>query len=357
MLKTAEIPIEKIPTSRLSEVDFNNLQFGRLFSDHMFLAEFRDGQWQDLRIVPYGNLSLSPATMALHYAQSIFEGMKAYLTPKKEVVTFRPQENLARLNHSAQRMCMPEIPEEIFMEGLKQLLTLDKNWVPQKEGSSLYIRPLMFASDAYIGLQASENYLFMLITAPVGAYYANPVKVKIETDFVRAAQGGVGAAKTAGNYAASLYPASLGQAEGFDQLVWTDSKEHKYIEESGTMNLFFKFDDTLVTPSLVGTILPGITRKSILKIAEEQGIKTEERLVSVDEVISSIENGSLKEVFGAGTAAIITPVRSMGYEDKIYELPPIREEGFALKTKKMLLDLQTGKIEDPHNWVYKICDL
>ena len=314
MLDTLEIKTQKTPKSRLQEIDFDNLIFGRIFSDHMFTAEYQDNTWKELLIQPYENLSLSPAVMALHYGQSIFEGMKAYRTIENDIVLFRPHENWKRMNVSAERMCMAELPEEVFIGGLQNLLTLDKDWVPNLP-NTLYVRPFMFASDEYIGVKPSDNYKFIIFTCPVGVYYTGAVKVKIEQHYVRAAAGGVGFAKTAGNYAASLYAARKAQQEGYHQLIWTDSKEHKYVEESGTMNLIFVIDGKVVTAPTDDTILHGITRKSVLELAKDWGYVVEERPISVDEIIEASHNNTLQEAFGVGTAAVVTPIETIAYQE------------------------------------------
>jgi branched-chain amino acid aminotransferase len=349
-----QIEIQQTSKSRLQEVDFSNLVFGKNISDHMFISEYRDGQWQDSRIVPYGDLALSPATAALHYGQAIFEGMKAYKNDQGEVLTFRAIDNWLRLNKSAERLCMPTIPEEIFMGGLTELLRLDSGWVPSEPGCSLYIRPYMFATDPYIGVKPSEGYYFIIFTSPVGTYYAKPPRVKVETQFIRAAEGGVGGTKCAGNYAGSLYPAKLAQKEGYDQLIWTDAREHAYIEESGTMNIMFMIDGTLVTPYVSETTLDGITRKSIVAIAHHWGIPVEERRISVKEIIEALKEGSLEAAFGAGTAVVISPFATIAYEGVDYALPEIKEDSFVSKVKNYLTDLRTGKIEDVFGWTLKI---
>lgn len=355
MVETKTFLIEKTKQSRLGEVDFNNLQFGRTFADHMFVADYQNGEWQALRIIPYGDLPLSPATMGIHYAQSIFEGMKAFKTPQGNIQLFRPLENARRLNRSAERMCMATLPEEIFIEGLTKLLELDKNWVPGGEGESLYLRPFMFASDEYVGLKVSDNYRFMIIASPVGAYYSKPVRVKIETHYARAVKGGVGAAKAAGNYAASLYPAKLAQNEGYDQLIWTDGIEHRYIEEAGTMNLIFKIDGKIISPELGDTILPGINRKTVLELARHEGYSVEERPLTVEELVTAIQKGKLEEAFGAGTAAVVTAIKTIGHDGIDYELPDLDENSFAMQAKKKLVDIQTGKAEDTFNWIHTVC--
>ncbi|MEO9533309.1 MAG: branched-chain amino acid aminotransferase [Crocinitomicaceae bacterium] len=349
------INISKVEKSRISEVDFNNLPFGKVFSDHMFEIDYADGKWGTPTIVPFKNLELHPATSALHYGQAIFEGLKAQRTESGEVVIFRPDMNAKRFNESAARMCMAELPEQLFLDGLKTLLEIDKDWVPNNEGQSLYIRPFMIATDDYVGIRPSEKYKFIIITSPVGAYYSEPVKVKIETYYTRAAEGGVGRAKAAGNYASSLYPAKLAAEEGFRQLIWTDAKTHTFIEEAGTMNVVFVINDTIITPDETkDTILKGITKRSVLEIAKDWGYKVEERAVTVDEVMTAIKNGSLQDAFGAGTAATIAPISHIGYDGTTYELPSIESREFSNKVKNYITDYKTGKVEDKFNWLFTV---
>jgi branched-chain amino acid aminotransferase len=354
MLDTLDISIKKVQNSRINEVDFDNIPFGKVYSDHMFIADYEDGQWSDLRIVPYENLSLAPASSVIHYGQSVFEGLKAYKNSKGEAVVFRPEANAKRLNKSAERMCIPEVPEELFIQAMTELLNLDSAWIPNKENTALYIRPFVFAMDDYIGIKPSEKYRFMIITCPVGAYYSEPVKVKIETEFTRAAKGGTGYAKAAGNYAGSLYPAKLAQKQGYHQLVWTDATEHKYIEESGTMNIMFVINDTLITPEASSTILRGITRDSVLTLARDWGMKVEERRVSISEVIEAAKNGSLKEAFGAGTAATIAHIALIGHDGVDYKLPAIEEREFSNKVLKAMDAIKLGEAEDKFDWIYKL---
>ena len=351
----SKIKIEKIIQSRLPEVDFDNIIFGKEFSDHMFVADYKNGEWQDLKIVPYAPISVSPACAALHYGQAIFEGMKAYKNENGEVFLFRPYDNAKRINISAKRMCMPEIPEEIFMEALKQLVKLDSNWIPSSEGSSLYIRPFMFASEQLLGVRPSEEYTFIIFTAPVNSYYSVPVNVKVEMEFSRAMQGGVGFAKVAGNYGAALYPAKMGQDKGYQQLVWTDSVTHEYIEESGTMNVMFQIGNTLITPSLdLKTTLSGITRDSVLTLAREIGIVVEERRVSVKEIIAAAKNGELKDVFGTGTAATIAQIATITFNDERFTLPEVSQRELSNKISKKLLNIKKGREKDTRNWVLKL---
>ena len=354
MIDTLDINIETVERSRISDVDFDNIKFGKICSDHMFIADYKDGSWNNFRISPFGNLRISPANLALHYGQSVFEGLKAYKSEEGDVLIFRPYDNAQRLNISAQRMCMPPFPEDIFIQAITSLLELDKQWIPSNPDCALYIRPFMFASDEYIGIKPSDTYKFLVITSPVGPYYPEPIKVYVETKFTRSVQGGVGFAKAAGNYGAALYPAKLAQDKGYRQLIWTDAVEHKYIEESGTMNIMFVFGDTLVTPPVSDTILDGITRRSVLQLAKDLGVKVEERPVSIDEMIDGYEKGILKEIFGVGTAATIAPITVVGYNDQDYVLPDVTTAEVSQKIAKTLEGIKTGKIGDVHNWVYKL---
>lgn len=351
--KTFDINITKNQESNLADFDFNNIIFGRQFSDHMFQVDYIDGEWQNARIEPYSNLQLSPATSALHYGQSIFEGMKAYKRDG-EVFLFRPEDNARRLNSSAQRMCMPELPEELFMEGLTTLLDIDQGWVPEVDGASLYIRPYMFATDEYIGVKPSDNYKFMIFTCPVGAYYSGAVNVKIETHYSRSMVGGTGYAKAAGNYAAALYPAKVAQNDGWHQLIWTDAVEHKYIEESGTMNVVFQIGDKLISPKESETILAGITKNSVLNIARSWGMEVEERPVEVAEVVEAMRNGTLKEAFGAGTAATIANIAKIHFEGETFELPPVENREFSKKVHQFIDRLKRGQEKDEWGYVYRL---
>ncbi|MCB0516382.1 MAG: branched-chain amino acid aminotransferase [Chitinophagales bacterium] len=343
-----------IQNSRLSSVDFSNLPFGKIFSDHMFTVNYANGAWQPAEIRPFGNLSLSPATASLHYGQAIFEGMKAEKDPDGNVLLFRPQDNIRRLNRSAKRLCMPELPEELFMEGLKELLALDKDWIPTQEGYSLYIRPFMFSTDPAVGVRPSETYEFIIFTCPVGPYYSGDVNVYMETHYSRACQGGVGEAKAAGNYAASLYPAKLAKEKGYDQILWTDAKEHRFIQEIGTMNVFFIIDGTAITPELDGNILKGITRDSIIKLLRDEGIKVEERPVSVHEIIDAHDNGLLQDCFGAGTAATITFIASLGYEGHLMQLPEASTRRISQRIKQRFINIKKGLEPDKFDWIVKL---
>ena len=351
MSATEKYPISIEPTtnSRLSQVDFNDLKFGKILSDHMLVADYIDGAWTDVKIVPYGDFSVSPSMSALHYGQAIFEGIKGYKFADGTVSIFRPEQNLERFNLSAARLEMPEVPEEIFLGGLKQLLDIDRNWIPSNDGSSLYIRPFMFGTEAALGVHPSASYKFVIITGPVGAYYNKPLRLKVETHYTRAAQGGVGFSKNAGNYALSLYPTRLANDEGFDQLIWTDAKEHKYIEEAGTANLIFRIGDTIITPH-DQTILHGVTRRSIIELAQHWGYKAEQRHVSVQELIDGIKAGQVTEAFAAGTAATLTPISVIGFEGELYELPAVEGREFSKKVVSYLNDLRYGRIADEFGW-------
>ncbi|MEO6903161.1 MAG: branched-chain amino acid aminotransferase [Bacteroidia bacterium] len=349
------IKIQQIKKSRISELDPANIVFGKLFSDHMFLADYKNEKWEGSTIIPYGPVMMSPSTSSLHYGQAIFEGMKAYKNKKGEVSLFRPLDNHTRINISAERMAMPTIPQEIFMEGLKQLIKLDKNWVPDMEGASLYIRPFLIATDEFIGVRPSNNYRFYIITSPAGKYYNEPVKVLVETNYIRAVEGGVGYVKVSGNYGRSLFPTKLAQQRGYNQIIWTDSRNHRYLEESGTMNLMIVIDDVLITPPLGSTILAGITRDSVLTLARDWKMKVQERKISIDEVWDAHKRGTLEGAFGTGTAATIAPIASIGFEGKDYILPPIESSFFSSRVAVALEEIRRGKSKDIHNWMYKVC--
>ena len=355
MSTSLSISINKIAQSKLPEIDFSNLVFGKVVSDHMFIADFTDGAWGNFRIEPYGPMEIAPANASLHYGQSIFEGMKAYKNAAGEVLVFRANANAKRLNSSAKRMCMPELPEAIFLEGLMTLLNLDRSWVPTDKGSSLYIRPFMFAMDDYIGVKPSENYRFMIFTCPVGAYYTKPVSVKVETSYTRASEGGTGEAKAAGNYASSLYPALQAQKEGYDQLLWTDGKTHSNIEESGTMNVMFNINGTLITaPTHGGTILKGITRDSVIQLAKDWGKPLEERFLSVSELEEALKAGTLEEAFGIGTAATIAFIHKIHVNGTDYQLPEPSTNAFSKQVLKQLDGIKYGELQDPHQWMMTV---
>ena len=351
MTETLEIPISKTNNSRLAEVDFDNLQFGKVMSDHMLIAEYENGQWENPRIVPYGELSLLPAISALHYGQAIFEGMKAYRMENGEVAIFRPEANLERFNLSAERMCMPAIPSEIFISGLEELIKLDAAWAPTGSGNSLYIRPFMFATDAFVGIRPSERYTFITFTCPVNSYYSAPLRVKVETHYTRAAQGGTGFAKCAGNYAGALLPTKIANAEGYQQILWTDAETHSQLEESGTMNVMLVKEGKLITPKTADTVLKGITRDSIITLAKSWGVEVEERTITVSELVEGIEAGTITEAFGAGTAAVVAPIATIGHEGTDYNLPDVGSWTFAPKIKEALNAIRLGTAPDNFNWM------
>ncbi|WP_207426539.1 branched-chain amino acid aminotransferase [Pedobacter sp. SYSU D00535] len=354
MADTLDIKISKTTTSKLPETDFSNLPFGKIFSDHMFVADYDNGEWKNFEIVPYGNLSFSPAMASLHYGQTFFEGLKAFKQKDGKIVVFRPYKNAQRFNLSAARMCMPALSEEIFVKSIAALVDLDRNWVPDAANHSLYIRPFMFATDPYLGVQPSKSYKYMILTCPVGAYFAKPLKVKIENKYSRASEGGFGFAKAGGNYGGSLFPAQEALKEGFDQVIWTDGKDHAFIEELGAANVMFVIDGTLVTPSTRDTILNGVTRDSVLTLARNWGVPVEERRVSVAEVIEGLKAGKLTEAFGVGTAATVTSIATIGYEGELYHLPEATADQFSSKALKILTDMRYGLAPDEFDWNYVI---
>ena len=338
--------------------DSNSLGFGKYFTDHMFLMDhdYENG-WHNARIVPYGNISLSPASTVLHYGEEIFEGMKAYLTEDGKIQLFRPYENAKRMNSSADRLCLPEIPEEDFVEAIKKLVEIDKEWIPTAKGTSLYIRPFMFGNDETLGVHTVHHSTFMIILSPVGSYYKeglNPVKILIETEDVRAVRGGTGFAKCGGNYAASSRAGKKAEEKGYSQVLWLDGVERKYIEEVGAMNVMFKIKGEVVTPALLGSILPGITRKSCLEILNKEGIKATERKLSLDELTKAVEDGTLEEAWGCGTAAVISPIGLIEVNGKKYEI----NNGKIGPVSQMLYDkitgIQTGKVKDEFGWTVEV---
>jgi len=354
MTETLDIKITKTNHSRLAETDFNNLQFGRTFSDHMFVADYVDGEWKNFQIVPYGEIGLSPAISALHYGQSFFEGLKAYKHADGQVSIFRPNKNAARFNKSAERLCMPTLPEEIFIQSIAAVVDLDREWVPAKPNHAMYIRPFMFATDPYLGVQASKTYKYIVLIGPVGPYFAKVMRVKIETHFTRAAEGGMGYAKSSGNYGGAMLPARRATEEGFDQLIWTDAKEHAYVEEMGAANVMFMLDGTLITPSTRDTILDGVTRDTVLTLAREWGIPVEERRVSVAEIIEGAKNGKLTDAFGAGTAATIANVGSISYNGEEYFLSDPKTREFSIRILSELDAIRYGEVADTHGWNYMV---
>ncbi|WP_291965003.1 branched-chain amino acid aminotransferase [Maribacter sp.] len=352
-IATKDIIVEKVKKSKIDQVDFDNLAFGSVFTDHMLVCKYKNGAWETPKITPYQPITLDPSSKIFHYGQSIFEGMKAYKDKNDDVYLFRPLENHKRFNISAKRMCIPEIPEDYFMEGLITLLNLDKDFIPTKDGSSLYIRPFMFASGNGFHASPANEYTFIIACAPSGSYFSGKVKVLIEEKYSRSANGGVGYAKAGGNYAGQFYPTQLAVEKGYNQVIWTDDTNHEFIEEAGAMNIFIRINDTLLTGPTSDRILDGITRKSILDIAKDQGIKTEVRKITVKEVVEAAKDGSLKEMFGAGTAAVISPIAGFGYRDTDYDLPEL-ENSFGQQLKKIITDIQYNKSEDKFGWRYKI---
>ncbi|WP_207533814.1 branched-chain amino acid aminotransferase [Desertivirga arenae] len=354
MTDTLDIKITKTTASRLSQTDFSDLPFGKIFSDHMFVADYEDGEWKNFQIVPFGDLGFSPAISSLHYGQTFFEGLKAFKQQDGSVVTFRPYKNAERFNKSAERMCMPSLPEDIFVKSIAALVDVDRDWVPTAPQTSLYIRPFMFATDPYLGVAPSKTYKYMVLTCPVGAYFSKPLKVKIETKYSRSSEGGFGYAKAAGNYAGSLFPAMEALKEGFDQLIWTDAKDHAFIEELGAANVMFMVNGTLVTPSTRDTILKGVTRDTVLQLANKWGVPVDERRVSVEEIVEGLKSGSLTEAFGVGTAATVTSIATIGYEGQLYHLPDPAKAEFSTKALKTLTDMRYGLVPDDFGWNYKI---
>jgi branched-chain amino acid aminotransferase len=346
------LTVQKVAQSRLPGILDQDFHFGQYYADHMFMADYEDGVWSNCRIVPYENISVSPATNSLHYGQMIFEGLKAYRHQNGEVFLFRPGQNLARFNISAARMAMPAVPEEIWYMALNELLSIDKDWVPDMEGYSLYVRPFMFATDEFIGIRPTNKFKFMVICSPAGMYYSKPVKVWVSDHYVRAFPGGTGFAKAAGNYAACVLPMKEANQKGFDQVLWVDGVEFKYIQEIGTMNVFVVIDGKVYTPELDGSILNGVTRDSVIALLKSEGYSIAERKISVDDIIEAGHRGVLDDAFGTGTAANIAPIAAFGIKDHILELP--QEHKVSTMLKEKLDGIKYGKMEDPNNWLYKV---
>jgi len=346
------VKVQLVEKSRREGLDIENLPFGKTFSDHMFVADYIDGEWQNCQLVPYGDISFAPSMMALHYGQSVFEGMKANIsTQTGEPMLFRAKRHAQRFNKSSERLRMPAVPEELFLEAVNSLTFIDKNWIPQSAGSALYIRPFIFASDESLGVRASSSYKFIVFTGPVGPYYPKPVHILVAQKYVRAFPGGVGFAKAAGNYAATLKPAEIAKEEGFDQILWLDGLEFKYLQECGTMNIFAVIGDTVLTPPTTDSILDGVTRDSIIKLLKEMGIKVEVRPVSINELIEAHKAGELKEMFGSGTAAVVSHVADISYQDAIYDLPSIEDRKIGPMIKKALTDIKENTVAENHGWV------
>ncbi len=352
MILADSISVQKTTKSRLPETDFNNLEFGKYISDHMLVADWKNGQWSEPTIVPFGEMKMTPAILALHYGQSIFEGMKAFKMANGDINIFRIRKHHDRINKSLARMCMPQITLEMFTQCLHAIVEVDKDWIPTTDGSSLYLRPLVFASESRLGVKVADQYKFIILTSPVGPYYSKPFRLKVEDHYVRTAEGGTGFAKCAGNYGGAFYPTQVAKNEGFDQILWTDHKEHKYIDEVGMMNVMFVMNGKLVTPKLSTAILDGVTRDSILTLAREAGIPVEERRVSLDELEEGFKKKTLTEAFGAGTAAVVAPIAVINIHGVDYQFPPVDPQSIQQKMKKKLLDIRTGAAPDTHGWNY-----
>lgn len=347
------IKITKTKNSKLQATDFENLGFGKVFSDHMLICDYKNGSWGEPEIVPFQPMSLMPSAKIFHYGQSIFEGMKAYKDNASNTWLFRPVENYIRLNKSAKRLAIPEIPKNIFFDGLKELLKIDNDWIPNLDGCSLYIRPIVFATGEGFHASPADSYRFLIATAPSGPYFSGQVKVLIEEKYSRSANGGVGFAKAGGNYAGQFYPTQLAIEKGYNQVIWTDDNTHEYIEEAGAMNIFVRINDTLITGPTSDRILDGVTRKSIIDIANKEGIPVEIRKFKVSEIIEASKNNTLKEMFGAGTAAVISPISVFGFRNKDYKLPEI-ENSYATSLKKLITDIQTNKTNDKFGWRFLV---
>lgn len=353
MTEVLDINITKIERSKLKDISLENIPFGKYFTDHMLEADYENGEWKTVEIKPYQPLILDPSVSALHYGQSIFEGIKAFRQENGEAVIFRPYENLKRFNLSAQRMCMPEVPEEIFIEGMRQLIEIDKSWIPTQAEHSLYIRPFMFATDYMLGVKPSETYKFLIILSPVGPFHAAPMKIAVEEKYTRAAPGGVGFSKNAGNYGGSMLPAAKAKEMGYDQVLWTDAFEHKWLQEVGMMNIGFVINNTFVTPMLEDTILKGVTRDSIITILKDMGVKVEERKLNIDEVVEAYKNGTLTEIFGMGTAAVISNIKKLKYKDLVMDFD-VNSFTVSPKVKQALDEIRLGKAADKHGWLFKV---
>ena len=349
---TTTFAIKRTPKSRISEVDFNNLEFGKYLSDHMLMVDFLSGKWQEPTIIPFGDIPMSPAMLSLHYGQSVFEGMKAFKNKNGDICIFRPHKHSERLNKSLARMCMPEIPEELFIQCLHAIVETDEKWIPTSEGTSLYIRPVVFAYEPRLGVKIADHFKFFILTSPAGAYFSKPARLKVEETFVRAAEGGTGFAKCAGNYGGAFYPTQVARQEGFDQVLWTDAKEHKYIDEAGVMNVMFVIDGKVITPKLTSALLDGVTRDTILTLAPSLGVTVEERKVSVAEVEQALKNGTLTEAFGTGTAAVVSPIATINIHGKDYNIPAAGPESFQLRAKEKLNNIRLGFEPDVHGWNY-----
>jgi branched-chain amino acid aminotransferase len=352
---TSSIAVERTKNSRISQVDFKNLEFGSHLSDHMLVVDYDNGQWHTPSVVPFADIRVSPAMLSLHYGQSVFEGMKAFRTKSGDLNIFRPQKHLARLNRSLERMVMPPVPEDLFLAGLKTLLEVDEQWVPSEDGATLYIRPLVFATEARLGVKVSDKYKLIIMTSPVGPYQSKPYRLKVEKHFVRTAEGGTGFAKCAGNYGGAFYPTQIARQEGFDQILWTDHKEHKYIDEVGMMNVMFVLGGKLITPKLTSAILEGVTRDSILTLARDMAIfPVEERRISMEEIKDGFKKGTLTEAFGTGTAAVVAPIAVIHIDGVDYQIPAAGPTSLQLQIKEKLNNMRLGLEPDRYGWNYLI---
>lgn len=350
---SVKIDIQPATTSKIASVDFENLVFGNIFADHMLECDYINGEWRNPIIKPYGPLSLMPSAKVFHYGQAIFEGMKAFKDEEDQVWLFRPEANIKRFNKSSKRLAIPEIPENLFLEGLKNLLNIDREWIKPGAGNSLYIRPFVIATEPGVSAAPSSQYKFMIICSPAKAYYSGEVRVVFAEEYSRSANGGVGFAKAAGNYAAQFFPTNLAKEEGFQQVVWTDASTHDYLEEAGTMNVFFRVGDKLLTAPISDRILDGVTRNSVLALAEDMNIPVEVRRVKVAEIVEAARKGELKEMFGSGTAAVINPIKGFGYKGEKFEIKD-QEDSYATLFKKKLNDIQYNRTEDKFDWRYLV---
>lgn len=354
MTATMDIPVTKAAHSKLEGLTLENIPFGKVFTDYMLEADYENGTWSNVNIRPYAPLSLDPSVAALHYGQAIFEGIKAYRDDNGKAVVFRLQDNFKRFNLSAERMMMPAVPEEIFVEGIRQLVAMEKDWIPALPDHSLYIRPFMFSTDEMIGVRPSEKYKFLVILSPTGPYYGTPMRIYVEEHYVRAVKGGIGFAKAAGNYGASMLATHIAKEKGYDQVLWTDAVEHKYVQEIGTMNVMFIIGNKVVTPDLeAGTILNGVTRMSVLTILKQMGLEVEERPISIDELIEAYQAGTLKEVFGTGTAATVSPIKELRYKDFVMTFD-VASWQVMPEAKRLLDDIRYGRSEDRYNWLVAV---
>lgn len=354
MSQAYKIEVTKVPQSKISDVDFSHLPFGHVFTDHMLVADYKDGQWEKVQILPYGPISLDPASTVFHYGQEIFEGIKAFHNADGNDYVFRPDMNWKRFNKSAVGLCMPEVPEGIFLDGLKQLIELDRQWIPTAAEHSLYIRPFMIATEAFLGVHPSKEYKFIIILSPSGPYFGKPAAIRIERHFTRSAKGGVGYSKNGGNYAASLKAAEIAEKDGYDQVLWTAPTEHKYIQEVGAMNVMFVLDNKIVTPELDGTILAGITRDSAITVLKGLGYEVEERKISIDELVDAYKSGKFTEAFGTGTAAVVSPIGKLELSDDLIIHFDVEKFEVAKKLKSTLDDIRLGKVADTHGWLMKV---